>query len=331
MNRWKMTVLLLAVLCLLSGCGAGQKRLRVVLTGGLSGNELFRVEKEALTVPEARILLMTELSGYRNLYGETMLSRTFGEQTLEESIKESTLALLGKIVMMDQMAVKYQIALSPEEETRVKDAAAEYYSSLNETEKAFAKANEKDVETLLGRIVLADRVFEELTADADIEVSDDEARVVTIRHIMVKKSKEAYTKLLDVFDQLQQGADFDAMAEKYNEDTQEEYTVGRGELDKELEKEAFRLETGEMSPIVESADGYHILLCVDNFDREATEQNKKKLLTQRKWEAFEETYNAFAREQTCELKEKRWKEISLDKEEISNTSFYDIYRKYFAS
>ena len=48
-----------------------------------------------------------------------------------------------------------------------------------------------------------------------------------------------------------------------------------------------------------------------------------------KWEAFEETYNAFARKQTCEFKEKRWEEIHLDGQDISGTKFYDIYENHF--
>ena len=177
---------------------------------------------------------------------------------------------------------------------------------------------------------LADKVFAELTEEEEIEVSDDEARVVTFRHIMIKKTTEdAYTKILMIQDLLSQGADFDSAAEQYSEDVRTEYTVGRGELDAGLEDEIFSMEDGEMSIVLESSEGYHIVLCVSSFNREATEQNKKVLLAQMKWEAFEETYNAFARKQTCEFKEKRWEEIHLDGQDISGTKFYDIYENYF--
>ena len=166
--------------------------------------------------------------------------------------------------------------------------------------------------------------------DINPEVSDDEARVVTFRHIMIKKATEdAYTKILTIQDLLSQGADFDSAAEQYSEDVRTEYTVGRGKLDAGLEDEIFSMEDGEMSIVLESSEGYYIVLCVSSFNREATEQNKKVLLAQKKWEAFEETYNAFARKQTCEFKEKRWEEIHLDGQDISGTKFYDIYENYF--
>ena len=99
---------LLAAALSLGGCST-KGGLKVVLTGGLSRNELFSVNKAAMTLPEAKLLLMTELARYRNLYGEEMLSRQFGGQTLEESVKESTLDLMGKLLVMDEMADKYQI------------------------------------------------------------------------------------------------------------------------------------------------------------------------------------------------------------------------------
>lgn len=339
-------VLALAVICLLTGCRGEHKSSRLVFTMGLSKDELFQVEGDALTVPEAKILLMTELARYRNLYGEGMLTQSFGDKTLEESIKETTLQLLGKIMIMDQMAGKYQIMLSREEESRAEEAAAEYYSTLSDAELSYTGADEEDAKRLLKRIALADKVYEELTGEEDIEISDDEARVVTIRHIMIKtaeigedgvekpygdmQKQDAYTRILEIFDQLQQGADFDSMAEKYNEDSRTEYTVGRGELDETLEEEAFSMDTGEMSTVLESAKGFHILFCVNNFDREATEQNKTRIMAQRKWQTFEETYNAFAAEQVCEFREKRWKELSLGGEEITNTGFYEIYEKFLA-
>lgn len=72
-----------------------------------------------MTLPEAKLLLMTELARYRNLYGEEMLSRQFGGQTLEESVKESTLDLMGKLLVMDEMADKYQIRLNEEDTANI--------------------------------------------------------------------------------------------------------------------------------------------------------------------------------------------------------------------
>lgn len=346
--------LLLAASLSLGGCST-KGGLKIVLTGGLSGNELFAVNKETMTLPEAKLLLMTELARYRNLYGEEMLSRQFGGQTLEESVKESTLSLLGKILVMDEMADKYQIRLSQEDEDNIVSASAEYAASLTEEEQAFTGATESDVQQLFEKALLADRVYAELTGEQNIEVSDDEARVVTVRHIFIKTDSsgstadtsgsqdeeasaddsqtqaagDAYSRAMAVFDQLQQGADFDSMAQQYSDDTQEEYQVARGDVDEKLEEVLFSLDTGELSTVQQNSTGYHIFLCVNNFDRDATEQNKQKLLEERRWAAFEQTYNAFAKDQVCQFSQRKWDAITLDGEEITNTGLYDVYRSWF--
>ena len=188
MRKKKKTVavcgVLLAAALSLGGCST-KGGLKVVLTGGLSRNELFSVNKAAMTLPEAKLLLMTELARYRNLYGEEMLSRQFGGQTLEESVKESTLDLMGKLLVMDEMADKYQIRLNEEDTANILSASAEYMDTLTETEKAFTGASESDVQHLFEKALLADRVYAELTGEQTIEVSDDEARVVTVRHIFI--------------------------------------------------------------------------------------------------------------------------------------------------
>ena len=58
-------------------------------------------------------------------------------------------------------------------------------------------------------------------------------------------------------------------------------------------------------------------------------EEKQKLLEERRWEAFEQTYNAFARDQVCQFSQRKWDAITLDGEEITNTGLYDVYRSRF--
>ena len=342
---FKLLVPVLLVLVLCTGC-KDDKRTQVVATWGLSSDELFRVENESMKVAEARILLLNQMAGYRNLYGEAVLTRSYGDRTLEDTMKDNTLSLLGKIMVMDRMADKYQIHLTEEELALTETASKEYMESLSEEERSTVNASEKDVRKLYERILLADRVFEELTGEENIEISDDEARVVTLRHIMIKttepdengvlknvsgaKKQESYTKSLEIFDKLQQGADFDALAGIYNEDVRTEYSVGRGELALPLEEAVFEMESGELSIVLESAEGYHIILCVNNFDREATEINKAKMTARRKWDIFEETYNSFATELDCEFNDKQWEALGIESQDAVTGSFLEIYRDYFS-
>ena len=69
----------------------------------------------------------------------------------------------------------------------------------------------------------------------------------------------------DILARLQNGEDFDTLMNEYSEDTgliynPDGYYFFRGEMEETFEAASFALEEGEMSGIVESSYGYHIIL-----------------------------------------------------------------------
>lgn len=92
---------------------------------------------------------------------------------------------------------------------------------------------------------------------------DDKA---SVKHILIKFSDEegfdAQAKAQEVLDRINAGEDFDTVMLEENEDTGETeagYTFGKGEMDEAFEAASFALNIGEMSGLVESSFGYHII------------------------------------------------------------------------
>ncbi len=81
---------------------------------------------------------------------------------------------------------------------------------------------------------------------------------------------EKKQKMNEILDAIRSGeADFDTMMFEYSEDTglkayPNGYTFGRGEMVKAFEDKAFELEPGEMSGVIESEQGYHIILVTNH-------------------------------------------------------------------
>jgi parvulin-like peptidyl-prolyl isomerase len=78
----------------------------------------------------------------------------------------------------------------------------------------------------------------------------------------------ALAKAQEALEKIQAGADFDAMIAEYNEDPGMEsnpdgYLFTHGEMVKTFEDAAFALSVGEVSDIVESQFGYHIIKKMD--------------------------------------------------------------------
>ena len=92
------------------------------------------------------------------------------------------------------------------------------------------------------------------------------------RHIMIAKSKhtkdEARKRIDEVLAKLQGGADFAALASEYGEDATRVRggdlgVFSRGELVLPVSDAAFALKVNEISPVVESDPGFHIIQRVE--------------------------------------------------------------------
>ena len=93
-------------------------------------------------------------------------------------------------------------------------------------------------------------------------------------------------------------------------------------MDPALEEVAFALETGEVSTIVESEDGYHIIKCINTFDREQTDANKLEIVEERKHEVFGQEYDAFVEGLNRSINEKLWEQVTfLESDEVTTKSF----------
>lgn len=96
--------------------------------------------------------------------------------------------------------------------------------------------------------------------------------------------KAARQRIDSVYNALKQGADFAELARKVSQDPGSARQGGelpfvfRGQLVKEFEDAAFALKDGEMSGVVESPYGYHIILMKERKQFEPFEYHKESIL-----------------------------------------------------
>lgn len=307
--------------------------------GRLSDTEVFRIGDNVCTLPELKVYLTTAQKQYENILGVDMWERDFGGVTLESYLKETILGQIAQIKTMTLLAEEYKVTLDEQEEKKVSKAANKYFSSLNEKEIAYMGITEEEVATLYREYALANKVYEEITKDVDKEVSDDEARKITVQQILFafdeestdSKKSEQYKKAQTVLKQVQaQGADFMDIAEKNSEDEVIEYTFGKGEKEKPLEDAAFNLDTDQISDIIETSYGYVIIKCTSNFDRAETDANKAAIVEQRKTKAFDDVYNEFVNRQASQFNDKLWEKITFTEDkDVTNMTFFEVYNQVF--
>lgn len=351
-KRIKNIIIMLMAACMLvsniTGCGArNADGVKVVLTTGLGKDEIFRIETASCTLPEIMVYLTNIQNQYESAYGEQIWNVNLDNMTLEDNVKDIALAQIAQIKTMNLMALQYKVELTDEEEAQVELAAKAYYGSLNETEIEAMGVDEDTITDLYSEYALAEKVYQYIIKDINPEISDDEARTITVQHILLKTyaldgtgkkidytqkaREEACDIAYEVWKKAVDGEDFDELIRHYSEDDKSTYSFGKGEMDPEFEKAAFNLATGEISSVVETEYGYHIIKCISTFDKEETDSNKVKIVEQRKDEVFGVEYDNFVNTLTRRLNDELWESVRFIHDENVNTSdFFDVYKEYFS-
>lgn len=319
---------------------------RVVFTTGFGRDEVFRIGDEACSKPEIMVYLTNIQNQYEEVYGEQIWELSFQGVTLEENIKEMVLAQTAQMKTMYLLAEEMGISLEEAQEQRVKEAAEEYFASLNDTEIELMGVSMETIEQLYREYALAGRVYQEIIRDINPEISDDEARTIMVQHILIRtgtadsdgnripfseaEKQRAYDEISEIRQLAVSGEqEFADLASRYSQDSNLTYTFGKGEMDAAFEEAAFRLETDEISGIVESESGYHIIKCLSTFDREETDANKLKIVEERRKEAFSREYDAFVETLSRALNEQLWEQTQLlHNSEVTTSDFFRIFEKY---
>jgi peptidyl-prolyl cis-trans isomerase D len=154
-------------------------------------------------------------------------------------------------------------------------------------------------------------IIETAKAEAGVQVTDDDLRTyydqnreqyrvpeqVKVSHIWIKMPlpgadgkiddkavAEAQHRADDLLKQLKGGAKFEDAAKKYSEDPGSSNVggslgwIGKGQMTAEFEKAAFSLPKGQMSDVVKTLDGFHIIRVDDKQDAHVKPLDEVKAL-----------------------------------------------------
>lgn len=344
------TVFLLLFLC---GCKQeGEKKqegeeTQLILTAGLRDDEVFRIENMSCSVAEAMTVLVNMQSRYEATFGEQIWKVDLGNVSLEENVKDNAISHLARIKSMNLLAKQHGVSLDETEIAKAREAATAYFDSLNETEKQVLGISLEELEEMYREYALADKIYHEIIKDINPEISDDEARTITVEQICFKtyamdgtgarieyseKDKtDVYNRAREVLSLAKMPeADFTQLVLDYSEEENGTYSFGKGETPQAFEEAAFNLETGQISDIIETPDGYYILKCISTFDREETDANKVLIVEKRKDEVFGQEYESFAKDLIYVFHDKVWDNVSLpEDEQLKTSNFFEIYQFYF--
>ena len=263
---------------------------------------IAEVNKSGITSNQLQSAFLNAVSQY----DDAVLSSL--DQSAIVSFKKNILNQLIDYELLYQQAQKEKVKISNDEINLEIDKIKDNFSSPEEFDEAL-KANNITLVRLkedIERQVMINSVLEKTRNQ--VSISDEELEEyynenkeslvepeqVHARHILVKTEEEANTLLL----QLKEGlADFSELAKEKSTDSSAPSggDLGfftRGRMVKEFEDAAFSLEPGEISDVVQTQFGYHIIKCEEKKEEyspafeEIKEQISNALKSQRENEAI---------------------------------------------
>lgn len=213
-----------------------------------------------------------------------MWGSSLGETTFGEYVADMTLDQLILLKAGSQEAKKRGIELDADDIENIDKTMESIKQQLGSDEAyeayfASCGSTEADARAFYEESALVDKLYSELEAsykasDTEIKKYMDE-NYVRAKHILfatngLTDEDKAAKKILaeETLAKIKKGDDFDKLMTELGEDPgakaqPEGYLFTKGEMVDEFEKSAFALKVGEVSDIVESAYGYHIIKRVE--------------------------------------------------------------------
>lgn len=339
--------ILSACLIFISGCTNPLTYLeKIEIVKDLGSDELFRINDESCSMTEAKIFLVTQKNIYESTYGSEIWSSKLGGKVFSSYVKSDIKTFLTRFNILKLMAKEYGSELSVDDTRYASMAAEELYASFTEDEREFISCTQDDVFELFKDFRLIDVYLNEFTNDISMEISEDDARVITIHNILIRtttldaagnvtsldaEEKESrYNKALEIYELLVNGSDFDTLSQEYSASNQFEINLERDVMGEEFDNIAFSLEEGQVSEIIESEYGYHIIKCIDSYNEELTAVHKEELLYEYKSAYYEEAYDAFIQDVNAMFNDELWDDIALNVSlELSGQDFFTVYYNHF--
>lgn len=307
----KIKALILSSLLCISAVGCSSK---------VNDNDVVAtVNGKDITAKQFQLTLDLYKESLESMYGTSIWDTEVEDGVkYKDKFKEMILDQMIDMEAVYQQAEKDKLAASEEE---VNQSFEELKKSLDEDEEYKKKLEELGIDdTYLKAQQAQDLTIQKYKENFDntVEISDEEMKTyyeehkddyykdeVKASHILIstvddngkelsdEKKKEAKEKAEDVLKKVNSGEEFSEIAKEYSDDTASGSQggdlgyFGKGQMVQAFEDAAFSLQPGEISDIVETEFGYHIIKVYDKIDEQLpfddVKEEIKATLTENKY------------------------------------------------
>ena len=326
---------------LLAGCGN-----KDTVGDDASKDVAVTMEQGSISMGEARLYAYVMKSQYETYYGSSIWDMEVEDgTTFGDSVKNMITEQLVQMIVLNSQAEDYGVSLSDEDNEAVEEYVENFKTNIGEDVMEKEGITEDDVRAVVQQSTLAGYVYQAMLDAEEVELTDEEkaeAACIKVQHVLISttdttkkdaegnnvdmtdEEKETYlaeqkAKAEEVLEKAKNGEDFKALADEYSsENAGFEFSFDKNGYDpvnmssmvEPFYTAAWTLGEGEISELVESQYGYHIIKCVSLNDEEATQASVKTAEDNKKAASLDEKLNKLM-DETTYTESDAWKEYKL--------------------
>lgn len=298
------------------------------------------INNEKIKVEEYKIYLWKIKQIYQREGQEDIWETKFDGKPAEEVAKENAFDSIKAIKIQVQEAKRMGLAFTDEEKEEILSQTEELVSLIGVEEMKNMGLTEQIIEDVIEDTMMSQKLYNQSTKDfvgnkAEFEEFFEEnkemLKQVKVKHILLKthdiidnqlvalseeEQKDAKEKAEEVLERARNEEDFDALVQEYSQDEASlpkngEYIFAKEQgMDKSFEEAAFNLEVGEISTLVHSSYGYHIIKLEEIIEpnKAIIEQNYYELMKQN---YFNKKVEEWMNHSEIEINQEVWDTIKI--------------------
>lgn len=306
---------------------------------------VLKINDEEINLGEAAFYLnytMAEESAWLDMYGinwdDTYQTATSSQDavTFGDSLKDSIKDNIVDAVVLKQHADDYDVTIPDDLQSQI-DEAAQYTYEENQDAMDEMGTSEDDIKNVLELITIQQLMYDPIVADADVEVTDEQAAECTVTYARValtttdtstytvtEKTDDEKAQLKTEMQQLLDEAlasddpasfDFSTAAQEIDSDniavSTSSYNDDNKSLPDEVTEAAAELSDGEIyTELIDTGDYYYIVRMDATYDEEASASNKESLISEQEQQYYQDTLDGWVNDSTVET-EKAWDTLEV--------------------
>ena len=261
------------------------------------GQSVFSFKKFKATIDE-----------YEKEYGSDIWGKTIEtdggiEMDVEEMARREVISNIVQTKALIAQADEYKISLTAEEQAQAEQEAEDFYNSLTDEQLKETGMEADTPSRVLQENALAKKIYDHVMSDSSAEVSDEQARMTTFYDMFFEcyyeddfgnivvyskdkiaeqkqKADDAYTSIKQ---QLSDNPNLNItfLGHTNNLRYAGSHTMSKDQILENYGQEVldtlYDMQDGDISPVIETENGYHIFQMTYLTDEKATAMNKAEL------------------------------------------------------